>query len=120
MSELQRPIATIARRTPNERGPNRVFGLQQQPAIFHRPKEPMDAKSSAIMSGIVERIIVSPLSNEPDKAQIQIHVVGPDLFRKIRIDNTLTNENGEEVSLKLGAQVEVTVEAEAVATTHDK
>jgi hypothetical protein len=42
------------------------------------------------------------------------------LYREIRIDNTLTNENGHEVSLKLGAQVEVTVEAEAEATTLKK
>jgi hypothetical protein len=39
------------------------------------------------------------------------------LYREIRIDNTLTNENGEEVSLKPGAQAEVTVEADAEATT---
>jgi hypothetical protein len=39
------------------------------------------------------------------------------LYREIRIDNTLTNDKGEEVSLKQDAHVEVTVEAEADATT---
>jgi hypothetical protein len=79
----------------------------------------MNAKSSAIMSGTVEKIIISPLLNEPDKAQI--HVAGADvLYREIRIDNSLTNENGEEVSLKLGAQVEVTVKAKADSTIHEK
>ena len=39
------------------------------------------------------------------------------LYREIRIDNTLTNENGDEVSLKRGAHVEVTVEAAAEDTT---
>jgi hypothetical protein len=79
----------------------------------------MNAKSSAIMSGTVEKIIISPLLNEPDKAQI--HVAGADvLYREIRIDNSLTNENGEDASLKLGAQVEVTVKAKADSTIHEK
>jgi hypothetical protein len=42
------------------------------------------------------------------------------LYREIRITNTLTRENGDEVSLKPGAQVEVTVEADAEATTPKK
>jgi hypothetical protein len=33
----------------------------------------------------------------------------------IRIDNTLTTENGEKVSLKPGTQVKVTVKAEPVS-----
>ena len=79
----------------------------------------MNAKSSAIMSGTVDKIVISPLPNEPDKAQI--HVAGADvLYREIRIDNSLTNEKGEAVSLKLGAHVEVTVEAKADSTIPDK
>ena len=67
----------------------------------------------------VEKIIKSPIPNESEKAQIAVE--GADhLYREIRIDNTLTRENGEEVSLKPGAQVEVTVEAEAKATTPKK
>ena len=76
----------------------------------------MSEKPSAIMPGTVEKIIKSPFPNEPEKAQITVE--GADhLYREIRIDNTLTNEQGEEVSLKPGAHVEVTVEAEAEATT---
>ena len=40
----------------------------------------------------------------------------PDLYRDIRIENTLPNEEGEEVSLKLGAYVEVTLEAQQAET----
>jgi len=40
--------------------------------------------------------------------------------RAIRIDNSLTNENGEEVSLKQGAQVTITVESRRVATIPNK
>jgi hypothetical protein len=69
----------------------------------------MNEKPSAILPGTVEKIIKSPIPNEPEKAQIAVE--GADhLYREIRITNTLTRENGDEVSLKPGAQVEVTVE----------
>jgi hypothetical protein len=75
----------------------------------------MTEKPSAILPGTVEKIIKSPFPSEPEKAQITVE--GADhLYREIRIDNTLTNDQGEEVSLKPGAQVEVTVAAEADAT----
>jgi hypothetical protein len=78
----------------------------------------MNAKPSATMSGTVEKIIVSALPNEPDKAQI--HIAGADLlYRELRIDNSLTNKNGEQVTLKLGATVEVIVEADAESTSPD-
>ena len=76
----------------------------------------MSEKPSAILPGMVEKIIKSPFPTEPDKAQITVEG-GEVLYREIRIDNTLTNEQGEEVSLKPGAHVEVTVAAEADATT---
>ena len=39
-----------------------------------------------------------------------------DLYREIRIDNSLKDKNGHEVSLKEGAHVQVTVEAEPSET----
>ena len=79
----------------------------------------MNEKPSAILPGTVEKIIKSAIPNEPEKAQIAVE--GADhLYREIHIDNTLTRENGDEVSLKPGAQVEVTVEAEAKVTTPKK
>ncbi|MCU1299834.1 MAG: hypothetical protein JWQ87_118 [Candidatus Sulfotelmatobacter sp.] len=71
------------------------------------------------MAGTVETIIKSPFPNLSDKAEI--HVVGAGhLYGEIRIDNSLTNENGEEVSLKLGAHVEVTIDAKAVSKVPNK
>jgi len=71
------------------------------------------------MSGTVEKIIKSPFPSEPEKAQITVE--GADhLYREIRVENTLTNENGDEVSLKPGAHVEVTLEADAKDTTLKK
>jgi hypothetical protein len=76
----------------------------------------MTKKPSATLPGTVEKIIKSPLPSEPEKAQIALE--GADhLYREIRIDNTLSDENGTEVQLKPGAKVEVTVEAEPQATT---
>jgi hypothetical protein len=75
----------------------------------------MSENPSTTLSGTVEKIIkpVSPQASE--KAQIAIE--GADhLYREIRIENKLTNEDGEEVRLKLGAEVEVTVEAPPDAT----
>jgi len=76
-------------------------------------------KPSVRLPGTVEKIIKPVLPDEPEKAQIGIEGAD-DLYREIRIDNTLQNEKGEDVSLKPGAQVEVTVEAEPKATTPKK
>ena len=76
----------------------------------------MSEKTSITLPGTVEKIIKSPDPNEPEKAQIAVEGADP-LYREVRIENTLTNEEGEEVSLKRGAQVTVTLEAEPEATT---
>jgi hypothetical protein len=76
----------------------------------------MTEKPSVTLPGTVERVIRPIDPNQPDKAQITVQGAD-DLYREIRIDNTLTTENGEEVSLKVGAHVEVTVEADPKATT---
>lgn len=71
----------------------------------------MAEKASSTLPGTVEKIIKSPFPDEPDKAQITVE--GADhLYREIRIENTLTDEQGNEVELKQGAQVDVTVEAD--------
>jgi hypothetical protein len=72
--------------------------------------------ASVTLPGTVEKVIKSPDPSEPDKAQIVVE--GADeLYREIRIDNTLQNEKGEEVALKPGTEVDVTVEAPADTTT---
>jgi hypothetical protein len=76
----------------------------------------MTEKPSATLPGTVEKIIKSPIPNEPEKAQIAVE--GADhLYKEIRIENTLTDENGDKVRLKPGAHVDVTVEAEPKDTT---
>jgi protein involved in polysaccharide export with SLBB domain len=76
----------------------------------------MSDKPSTTLPATVEKVIKPILPSEPEKAQIAIH--GADhLYREVRIENTLTDENGEKVHLKPGAEVEVTIAAEPEATT---
>lgn len=75
----------------------------------------MSENASTTLPATVEKIIKSPHPSLPEKAQIAVE--GADhLYRELRIENTLIDENGQKVRLKPGAQVEVTVEAEAQAT----
>jgi hypothetical protein len=75
----------------------------------------MTDKPSSTLPGTVEKIIPSPHPSVPEKAQIAVEGAD-DLYREIRIENTLTDTNGEEVKLKEGAEVELTVEADPAAT----
>jgi hypothetical protein len=63
---------------------------------------------SITMPGTVKKIIPSLRPNQPEKAQIAVD--GADrLHRNLRFENTLTDEHGDDVKLKKGAHVEVTV-----------
>ena len=66
--------------------------------------------------GAVEKVIKPADPREPDKAQIAIERA-EDLYREIRVENVLKDENGEEVALKEGAPVDVTIEADKKDTT---
>lgn len=69
--------------------------------------------------GTVEKIIKSPLPHEPEKAEIAVEGAD-DLYREIRIENTLEDEKGHKVKLKVGAPVEVIVEADVKDTIPKK
>lgn len=75
--------------------------------------------ATVTLPGIVEKIITSPDPTEPEKVQITVDGAD-DLYREIRIGNTLQTSNGEAVTLKIGARVNVTVEASAEAITPKK
>jgi hypothetical protein len=69
-------------------------------------------RPSTTMPGIVNKIIPSPQTSQPEKAQIAVE--GTDQrYRNLRIDNTLTDEHGDDVKLKKGAHVDVIVTAKA-------
>jgi hypothetical protein len=71
---------------------------------------------STIMPGTVDKIIPSPRPSQPEKAQITVDR-NDHRHRALRIENTLTDEHGDDVKLKKGAHVEVTVTAEPKTPT---
>lgn len=74
----------------------------------------MPKKPRVAMPAVVEKI-VKP-QGEPEKAQIAVE--GADhLYREIRIQNKLNDENGRPVAMKPGEEIEVTIEAEPDATS---
>ncbi|MGD0965282.1 MAG: hypothetical protein ABSA57_15445 [Candidatus Acidiferrales bacterium] len=74
---------------------------------------------SVTMPGTVYKIVPSPRPSQPEKAQITVD--GADYrYRDLRIENTLTDEHGDDVSLKKGTHVEVTVTAEPETTAEIK
>ncbi len=76
----------------------------------------MPENPSVTLPGKVDKII--PPQSPDETGTVQISVDSPhDLYREVRIENTLTNESGGKVSLKLGSPVEVTITAEAGSTT---
>jgi hypothetical protein len=75
----------------------------------------MTDKPNVTLPGRVEKIIKPADPREPEKAQIAIE--GADtLYKEIRIENKLTDKNGEKVRLKKDAEVDVTLEADSDAT----
>jgi hypothetical protein len=67
-------------------------------------------RASVTLPGKVEKIIPGVIPGIAEKAQIVIE--GADaLYQEIRIPNVFETENGKEVSLKKGADVDVTIDA---------
>lgn len=75
----------------------------------------MNGKKRKRLHGIVQKIIGPRFPSEPEKAQIGI-TEADELYREVRIENVLTDENGKKAKLKTGAEVEVVVEADSNAT----
>ena len=73
------------------------------------------AKKRKKLRGTVEKVIKPITPSQPEKAQIGIDDAD-ELYREIRIENTVTGENGEKARLALGAKVDVIVEADSSAT----
>ena len=80
--------------------------------------ERIPERPSTIMSGLVVQIIPPPSPSEHEKAQISLPEADRQ-YRNLRIENSLTDEHGDDVKLKKGAQVEVTVTAEPKTVNRD-
>jgi hypothetical protein len=63
---------------------------------------------STTMPGTVDKVIPARPPSQSEKAQISVDDVDH-RHRDLRIENALTDEHGDDVKLKKGAHVEVTV-----------
>lgn len=79
----------------------------------------MVKKPKTTKPGVVEKIIKPVVPDQPEKAQIAVE--GADhLYREIRVENILIDDKGNEVKLKEGAEVDVTLEADLEDTVPKK
>jgi hypothetical protein len=67
------------------------------------------------LQGKVQKIIRPVHPSLPEKAQIEIAECDV-LYREIRVENEVVDENGEKAGLKPGAEVDVIVEVDSSAT----
>jgi hypothetical protein len=66
------------------------------------------------LKATVEKVI-KPTAVQPEKVQLNIHDA-EELYREVRIENEVADEQGEKAKLKEGAKVDVIVEADSNAT----
>ena len=76
----------------------------------------MSKKKRKRLRGKVQKVLKPIMPLELEKAQISVDEAD-ELYREIRVENALTDENGERVRLKPGAEVNVILEADTDATT---
>jgi predicted DNA-binding antitoxin AbrB/MazE fold protein len=76
----------------------------------------MSKRKRKKLRGTVQRVLKPIVPRDPEKAEINVEGAD-DLYREIRVENVLTDENGEKVRLKPGAEVDVILEADTDATT---
>jgi len=75
----------------------------------------MNKRTKTRKPGKVQKVIQPVHPSLPEKAEIAVEGAD-DLYREIRIENTLLDEKGKRVRLKPGAEVDVIVEADQSAT----
>jgi hypothetical protein len=109
----QHPVQKIASNPERSWAVNTGIGR----GVMNMKQEPdFEAeKPSVTLPGTVEKIIPSTYPEQTEKAQIGIDGAD-DLYREIRVENTLQDGNGDEVSLKPGAKVDVTIAADVEET----
>jgi hypothetical protein len=79
----------------------------------------MSEKAAITLPGTVEKVF--PPTHPRDTQKAQIAVEGADhLYREIRIENRLEDEDGNPVQLKEGAEVAVKIEADPEDTVEAK
>lgn len=70
------------------------------------------AKRRKRLHGTVKKVIKPVIPSEKEKAQIDVHE-GDHLYREIRIDNIVLDDNGQKAKLKEGEAVDLIVETQS-------
>jgi hypothetical protein len=104
LSKATRDSVTKEMATPRMSRSAKIAELNLDPARI--PEQP-----SASSPGTVDKIIPSAGPSRPEKAQISVDEADHG-YRDLRIESTLTDEHGDDMKLKKGAHVEVTVTAQ--------
>jgi hypothetical protein len=73
------------------------------------------SKKRQKLRGTVQKVIKPVFPGQAEKAQIAVNEGDP-LYKEIRIENVVTDEEGKTARLTEGAEVEVIVEADSSAT----
>jgi hypothetical protein len=83
--------------------------MSKSARIAERNLARISEQPRTVIPGTVDKLVPSPRLNQSEKAQIAIE--GDHGYRDLRIENSLTDEHGDEVKLIKGAHVDVTVAA---------
>ncbi len=73
------------------------------------------SKKRQKLRGTVQKVIKPVFQGQAEKAQIDVHGAD-DLYKEIRIENVVTDEEGKKAGLKQGTEVDVIIEADSSAT----
>ena len=68
------------------------------------------------LRAVVQKVLKPTFPRDKEKVEISVEE-GDELYREIRVENSLTGEDGEKVRLKPGAEIDVVLEADSNATT---
>lgn len=105
----------VGMRTLREPVPYLILPTDVQFMTRFVPTEAIMGNKRKKLRGRVQKVIKAVSPNQPEKAEIDIQGAD-DLYKEIRIENEMTDEHGETVKLKEGAEVDVIVEADSSAT----
>ena len=103
-SATRASVKTEMAKRPISKSARKMERILDTTRILERPR--------TSLPGTVDKVIPSRRRSGPGKAQIAVKHAGI-RYRKLRIENSLTDAHGDEVQLKKGAHVEVTVTAES-------
>ena len=78
----------------------------------------MSKKKRKKLRGKVQKVIKPILRHETEKIEISVEGAD-DLYREIRVENIVEDENGEKARLKPGAEIDVVLEADPKDTTKE-